>query len=302
MSMRTNCRPGVRSGALGGTGSVLDVPSRTPPKGAPKRRGGATPPITESDVPAAELDALPAPHGGGPDSLTAKAHTEILGRIRRLELRPGSAFTDGQLTAELGLSKTPVREALLVLASHGFVFPRPRNGYRVAPVTVKGARDTFALWGAVAPVCAAGTAGFELEPSLYLHLKDLAVHTLDVRDPDSVDAFVDDEMHLHAHLARECGNAQLFRVAYTVLSEVERLLRFVFRVGARFRFDDADHRALVAALAAGDADEAAARTQAITAAWERRAVEGLLDTDAVQAVDLGGALTSVTRRSHESAD
>src|SRR5687767_10246402 len=75
------------------------------------------------------------------DTMTTRALSEIMSRIRDLRLPPGHAFTENELVEELGLSKTPVREALLVLGAYGYVVPRPRTGYRVSAITVKVIRD-----------------------------------------------------------------------------------------------------------------------------------------------------------------
>ena len=72
---------------------------------------------------------------------TEQAYETIKRRIIQLELPPGSQFTEGQLAAIGGTSKTPVREALVRLQRDGLVDALPRSGYRVAPVTLKDTRD-----------------------------------------------------------------------------------------------------------------------------------------------------------------
>lgn len=226
-----------------------------------------------------------------PNTLTSKAYTDILRRILRLELQPGRGFTEGELASELGLSKTPVREALLILGSHGFVFPRPRSGYRVAPVTLKDARDLFALWKAVGPEAAAATARRGIEPTMVLHLEDLATRELDPRDPDSVDEFVAEEIDFHTHLATESGNGRIQRLTHVLLHDVERLLRLTFRLDPTFSFDGLDHDKLVTAIASREADAAPGLARRAIERWEGAVVDALLTSDAVQAVNLGAPTT-----------
>jgi DNA-binding GntR family transcriptional regulator len=237
----------------------------------------------------------PAKTGGHdaekPSSLTAKAYGEILRRILRLELQPGRAFTEGELATELGLSKTPVGEALLILGSHGFVFPRPRTGYRVAPVTLKDARDIFALWKSIEPESAAMTARRGVEPKLILHLEDLASHEVDTADESSVDDFVDEEVDFHRHLVGESGNARMARTMHVLLHDFERLLRLALRPDLDFQFDGHDHDKLVAAVANREPDAAREFARTAIERWEAVVVDALLSSDALQAVNLGAPLT-----------
>ena len=68
------------------------------------------------------------PHESGRDY----AMRVIRDNIIRLELEPGAAITDRELAAELGLSRTPVREALLDLAKVKIVDIYPQRGSSVA--------------------------------------------------------------------------------------------------------------------------------------------------------------------------
>lgn len=62
------------------------------------------------------------------------AYAEIKRRIITLELRPGQRLDDYQLSAELNFSRTPVREAIFLLAAEGLVDIRSRAGFTVRPL------------------------------------------------------------------------------------------------------------------------------------------------------------------------
>lgn len=270
------------------------MPRTSDPSPRPRRSTKATKAAPRGAKALAAPHPTPSGTGHGeekPNSLTAKAYGDILRRILRLELQPGRGFTEGELATELGLSKTPVREALLILGSHGFVFPRPRSGYRVAPVTLKDARDLFTLWKAVGPEAAAATARRGVEPKMVLHLEDLAGHELDLSDPAGVDEFVAEEVDFHSHLAAESGNGRIQRLIHVLLHDVERLLRLTFQLDPGFAFDGHDHDKLVTAIAAREADAAAALARQAIERWETAVVGALLTSDAVQAVNLGAPTT-----------
>ena len=60
-------------------------------------------------------------------------------------LKPGIMYTEAALSAELGISRTPVREALIHLASKGFVIYMPRKGFQIKSLTEKDIENLFEL-------------------------------------------------------------------------------------------------------------------------------------------------------------
>jgi len=64
-------------------------------------------------------------------SLSDHAYTQIKGRVFDFQWLPGERFSENELARELGISRTPVREALLRLASEGYIEVSPRSGWSV---------------------------------------------------------------------------------------------------------------------------------------------------------------------------
>lgn len=80
-------------------------------------------------------------------------YREVADRIRDLiehgELTPGERISEKQLCESFGVSRTPLREALKVLASEGLVELLPNRGARVMRLTLKMVKDTYDLMGAL---------------------------------------------------------------------------------------------------------------------------------------------------------
>lgn len=80
-------------------------------------------------------------------------YREVADRIRELiefgELAPGERISEKQLCEQFGVSRTPLREALKVLASEGLVELLPNRGARVIQLTLKKVKDTYDLMGAL---------------------------------------------------------------------------------------------------------------------------------------------------------
>jgi DNA-binding GntR family transcriptional regulator len=70
-------------------------------------------------------------------------YDELRGRILRLKLSPGVDLNENDLVEEFGVSRTPVREALIRLTSDGFVRMLPNRGARVMPLDVDEVPELF---------------------------------------------------------------------------------------------------------------------------------------------------------------
>jgi DNA-binding GntR family transcriptional regulator len=83
-------------------------------------------------------------------TVRAQAADELRDRILTGRLRPGDRLDLDQLTAEFGISRTPIREALLELSYEGLVAITPRSGIAVVGITPEDAVDNFAILAALA--------------------------------------------------------------------------------------------------------------------------------------------------------
>ena len=79
--------------------------------------------------------------------LREQVHRAIVGRILREELAPGARISDSVLAQELGVSRTPVREALLRLEGEGFLEVDVGRGFFVKPLSAGEVREVYPiLW------------------------------------------------------------------------------------------------------------------------------------------------------------
>src|SRR4051794_28732563 len=83
----------------------------------------------------------PMPRGRHPSSARAQAYDRLREAIVTLRLKPGERIADGRLAQELGVSRTPVREAILQLADEGLVDVVPQHGTFVAPISLEAVRE-----------------------------------------------------------------------------------------------------------------------------------------------------------------
>jgi DNA-binding GntR family transcriptional regulator len=76
---------------------------------------------------------------------TRHAYEQLRRRILFGELPPGTTFSQVQLATQLGVSRTPLREAVRLLQTEGLVQSEPKRRVRVAPVTTEDFEDLYAM-------------------------------------------------------------------------------------------------------------------------------------------------------------
>jgi DNA-binding GntR family transcriptional regulator len=202
------------------------------------------------DVPTVGLGLLSATK-----SLESAVYETIRDRIIKGELHPGDPLVEAQLSEEFGISKTPVREALISLSRDGLVDQPPRKKSRVATPTERDIKDACELRTWIEGEIAAGLAR-DPDPDVLARLAasiDSAVVGLGKRSrnqyAEGVRAFSD-------ILIESTGN----RYANELLSRLRNILTLIANVseaepGRRER-SIKEHRAILAAIEAGDADAA----------------------------------------------
>jgi DNA-binding GntR family transcriptional regulator len=94
----------------------------------------------------------------GPTSMADRAYEAIQDRLVRLDIRPGAPISEEELCASLGLSRTPVREALKRLEGDRLVVTYPRRGTFATEINVTDLRHIFEVRELIEPAGAASAA------------------------------------------------------------------------------------------------------------------------------------------------
>ena len=82
-------------------------------------------------------------------SLRQQVYDYLRSQMNQGELRPGSAINLGEMSSRFGISRTPLREALLQLETEGFVTIYPRKGIIVNPLSEEDIRHAYEIIGAL---------------------------------------------------------------------------------------------------------------------------------------------------------
>lgn len=194
---------------------------------------------------------------GDAPALPERVVLQLRERILSGVLRPGTFLRPDRLAVELGVSPTPVREALQALRADDMVRALPRRGFVVAPLDRGDVADLFAVQAHLTGELAA-RAAVALDADGFAVLRDLAaeVDALIAAPPGEDLTLAEAEHRFHAALNRAGGARKL---AWLVGRAAHYLPPRFYTDREAWRTATVDaHRRLLAALAAGDAETARA--------------------------------------------
>ena len=205
------------------------------------------------------MDSIDAPAGGaflsgsvGAIPLrTAAVLDAIKHAILAGALRPGQSLVEAELAQALGVSKTPVREALKTLAGAGLVTMSPYRGAAVRVIDADTAHAVYDMRLLLEPeaVRRAAARGGDW---------DAAGRALDRADASSDEAERSlANREFHRALYRECGNPLLVAALDDLRDQTALISAAAWQQQPSWRQEAGEHRAILAAAAAGDAERAA---------------------------------------------
>ncbi|MGC5172158.1 GntR family transcriptional regulator [Microbacterium sp. DT81.1] len=184
------------------------------------------------------------------------AYTEVRRRILDMDLKPGTRLFEESLAASLGVSRTPLREALRQLVSERLLERQPTGGLAVP---VLDSREIWELYD-----CRAALEGLMTGEAALIATED------DITELDGIVArnaalvdFPDEAMRfgkaLHTAIAEIAANAWALRLHDQVTSQMERYRRYTNNSPARRHVALEQHRRLVESIRARDSAEASQR-------------------------------------------
>ena len=208
-------------------------------------------------------------------SQTQRALDVLRAMILSNELPAGSSHLESELADRLKMSRTPVREACLMLEGQGLIEVRPRKGMRISALSPDDMREIYEVLTELESFCAEAVA--TRKPSEY----ELAVLARSIEKMDSALSvgnrtdWAEADEEFHTELVRLGGNRRIEKIVETYNDQVRRARAITLHLRPLPTKSNQDHRKLYRALLKGDA-EAARRVHRKHRVRARELLTGLL--------------------------
>jgi DNA-binding GntR family transcriptional regulator len=203
---------------------------------------------------------------------------EVITRIKRMiengTLLPGSRIPERQLCAQLGVSRTPLREAFQILSARGILELQPRRGAmvrRLPPDEVDQMFEVLEVLEALAAERACGVMG-DAALARIRALHDRMMTAYRARNQRRFFAL---NQEIHEEIVRASGNLVLQRVCASLGEQVRRIRYMSQITEAQWKTAVREHEAIMKALEARDA-RAAGKVLREHLRTKRNRVKGLL--------------------------
>jgi DNA-binding GntR family transcriptional regulator len=163
---------------------------------------------------------------------------------------PGERLREPDLAGQLGVSRTPLREALRLLESEGFVQVLPRRGAVVSPLSVRDATEIYQVKGALESL-AARLACAKISPSQLAQLG--SINDAIERGPSDHSRILQLNAEFHHVLSDVADNEKLSQYIRLLRRQALRYNYIYLSTLSHLEDSVREHRAILSALAAGDA-------------------------------------------------
>lgn len=170
---------------------------------------------------------------------------------------PGERLMEIQLADDLGVSRTPVREAIRKLELEGFVVMIPRRGTYVANLSIKDINDVYEIRISL-DVLAAGLAAERIEPEELEELNRLLLEISEAARTGPMDKIVRLDTAFHDVLYKASRNDRLRNIINNLREQITGIRGTSMRYPGRLADTLEEHRALVDSIAARDSERAQA--------------------------------------------
>lgn len=186
---------------------------------------------------------------------SARLRQELLPALRKSillgKLKPGSKIIESRLATAMGVSRTPLREALLHLEREGLVRSDLRRGFTVEPLSAREVRETYPLLAALE--CFAVRTSAEFIPPLLPELERLNAQFRRARSPQQA---LDLDTRWHDTLMSPSRNSRLTALVTSLRLAIRRYEHIYMSDASVLPTSSAQHDDILAALRARDMDAA----------------------------------------------
>jgi DNA-binding GntR family transcriptional regulator len=183
----------------------------------------------------------------GRSNLAEQVYSDLKAQLLAFDLLPGDRFSESQLGTRMGVSRTPVREALLRLRNEGLLDVDSKSGWFVCAIDFRKLEQLYDLRivlevACVARLCQQAVPAPELDALKAIWLVPPAERLSDGREVGALDE------QFHATLVRAAGNSEMARVHWDVTERIRIVRRLDFTRADRIVATYTEHAKLLRSI------------------------------------------------------
>ena len=171
-------------------------------------------------------------------------------------LKPGERVVEETLCKTFGVSRSPVREALRILESQGYVEREPRKGVTVSSVTAKEIEDTYRIRANLESL-AVYLSVKKQDPKVLQQLKKIHNKMIELAEEGKVSgAYFNLNLKFHKTLVDACDNKRLTQIIDTFVKQTKRYRVQILSIPGRIEASLKNHEMIIRSFEAGNAKKA----------------------------------------------
>jgi len=183
--------------------------------------------------------------------LWERIYRRLRGAIQRGEFDPGTRLVEQRLAEELGVSRTPVREALYRLEREGLVTKVPHKGIVVREQDPEELKEVLELRGLLEGYAAA-LAAKKGDEELFDELEEILKRSEEALEKNDIDELVKLNTQFHETLYRRCGNHKLLELIKDLRDQFFRFRTSILRIKGMPRVSIEDHYKMLELMRKGE--------------------------------------------------
>ncbi len=176
-------------------------------------------------------------------------------KILEGSIRPGTRMMEVSLAEEMGVSRTPVREAIRKLEHDGLVVIQPRKGAYASEISLKDIIDTLIVRENMEEL-AASIAATTITPHEVKNLEDMTDAFSEAVRLDELENMISGDENFHSSIVEYSRNKALIQLSEIVQGLALRFRYLYYEDFLQYKLMPDDHRRIISALKAGDSREA----------------------------------------------
>lgn len=189
--------------------------------------------------------------GNKPLSNTQQAVSTLKELILSNQLASGSNHLESQLAELLGMSRTPIREATLILEAQGLVEVKPRHGVRILPISAEDMAEIYDVLTELESLSAELAARRNIPEKEFRFAKQ-AIENMDIAlSQDNLEEWAKADETFHSELVRLGGNTRIAHIFQTYSDQVKRARKITLNLRPKPNQSNDDHRNVLEAIKNG---------------------------------------------------